>query len=85
MTWGGCEGLALTRMLSGRCYIDFCNCLIHSELLNSVWVSGQKCKRLRSYVLTRFERLSTFVFQNPNESKNGGKRNGRISSSRKTV
>ena len=28
--------------LSGRCYIDFCNCLIHSELLNSVWISGQK-------------------------------------------
>ena len=28
--------------LSGRCHIDFCNCLIHSELLNSVWISGQK-------------------------------------------
>lgn len=34
--------VALTRMLSGRCHIDFCNCLIHSELLNSVWISGQK-------------------------------------------
>lgn len=29
-------------LLSGRCYIDFCNCLIHSELLNSVWISWQK-------------------------------------------
>lgn len=29
-------------LLSGRCHIDFCNCLIHSELLNSVWISGQK-------------------------------------------
>lgn len=29
-------------LLSGRSYIDFCNCLIHSELLNSVWISGQK-------------------------------------------
>lgn len=28
--------------LSGRCHIDFCNCLIHSELLNSVWISEQK-------------------------------------------
>lgn len=29
-------------LLSGRCYIDFSNCLIYSELLNSVWISGQK-------------------------------------------
>ena len=34
--------VTLTRMLSGRCHIDFCNCLIHSGLLNSVWISGQK-------------------------------------------
>ena len=29
-------------LLSGRCHIDFCNCLIYSELLNLVWISGQK-------------------------------------------
>ena len=29
-------------LLSGRCHIDFSNCLIYSELLNSVWISGQK-------------------------------------------
>ena len=29
-------------LLSGRCHIDFCNCLIHRKLLNSVWISGKK-------------------------------------------
>ena len=29
-------------LLSGRCYIDFCNCLIHGKLSNLVWISGQK-------------------------------------------
>lgn len=29
-------------LLSGRCHIDFCNCLIHSKLSNSVWISGKK-------------------------------------------
>ena len=29
-------------LLSGRCHIDFCNCLIYSELLNLVWISGKK-------------------------------------------
>lgn len=29
-------------LLSGRSYIDFCNCLIHSKLSNLVWISGQK-------------------------------------------
>ena len=33
-------------------------------------------KRLRGYVLTCFQWFPTFVFQNPNESKNGDKRNG---------
>ena len=42
-------------------------------------------KRLRSYVLKCFHRLRTFAFQNPNVSKNGDKRNGHISSSRKTI
>lgn len=28
--------------LSGRSHIDFCNSLIHSELSNLVWISGQK-------------------------------------------
>ena len=43
------------------------------------------CKRLRSYVLTCFHRLRTFVFQNPNVSKNGDKRNGDTGPGRKTV
>ena len=42
-------------------------------------------KRLRSYVLTRFQWFHTFVHSNPNVSKDGDKRNGHISSSRKTV
>ena len=42
-------------------------------------------KRLRSYVLTRFQWFHTFVPSNPNVSKDGDKRNGHISSSRKTV
>ena len=42
-------------------------------------------KRLRGYVLTCFQWFPTFVFQNPNVSKNGDKRNGHISSSRKTI
>ena len=42
-------------------------------------------KRLRSYVLTCFHRLRTFVFQNPNVSKNGDKRNGDTGPGRKTV
>lgn len=29
-------------LLSGRCCIDFCNCLIHNKLSNLVWISGQK-------------------------------------------
>lgn len=29
-------------LLSGRSHIDFCNCLIHSKLSNSVWISGKK-------------------------------------------
>ena len=29
-------------LLSGRCHIDFCNCLIHSKLSNSMWTIGQK-------------------------------------------
>lgn len=29
-------------LLSGRCHIDFCNCLIRSKLSNFVWISGQK-------------------------------------------
>lgn len=29
-------------LLSGRCHIYFCNCLIHSKLSNSMWASGQK-------------------------------------------
>ena len=42
-------------------------------------------KRLRGYVLTCFQWFTTFVLQNPKVSKNGDKRNGHISSSRKTV
>ena len=42
-------------------------------------------KRLRSYVLTCFQWFPTFVFQNPNKSKNGDERNGHISTSRKTI
>ena len=42
-------------------------------------------KRLRSYVLMCFQWFPTFVFQNPNKSKNGDKRNGHISTSRKTI
>ena len=42
-------------------------------------------KRLRGYVLTCFQWFPTFVFQNPNKSKNGDKRNGHIGSSRKTI
>ena len=44
-----------------------------------------KGKRLRSYVLTCFQWFPTFVFQNPNVSKNGDKRNGDTGSGRKTV
>lgn len=32
-------------LLSGRCHIDFCNCLIHSKLSNLVRISGQKNQR----------------------------------------
>ena len=48
-------------------------------------ISLSSCKRLRGCVLTCFQWFPTFVFQNPNESKNGDKRNGHISSSRKTI
>nr|DAG31799.1 MAG TPA: hypothetical protein [Caudoviricetes sp.] len=31
-------------LLSGRSHIDFCNCLIHSKLSNSVWINGKKIR-----------------------------------------
>ena len=63
-------------------------CNVLAGVLLSASVSGVKSvvgKRLRSYVLTRFQWFHTFVPSNPNVSKDGDKRNGHISSSRKTV
>ena len=54
----------------------------HFPLTVILCVTG---KRLRGCVLTCFQWFPTFVFQNPNESKNGDKRNGHISSGRKTI
>ena len=44
--------------------------MVINALQNWLWHRpAQRRKRLRSYVLTCFHRLRTFVFQNPNESK----------------
>ena len=59
--------------------------MIFNVLQMWAWHRPAWRKRLRSYVLTCFQWFPTFAFQNPNVSKNGDKRNGHISSSRKTV